>query len=119
MPAAAADRLRRDEPTRDGETEVALLTHVRGVRTLTLARLHLERWTIEGLFHVLTTMLKCEQTSLGYPKAALFGFCVTLVAYHTLATVKAALRTCMAVPRWKRKSRRRWWQNTSAAILTG
>ncbi|MCP4934815.1 MAG: IS4/IS5 family transposase, partial [bacterium] len=30
---------------------------------------------------------------LGYPKAALFGFCVALVAYNVLAVVKAALRT--------------------------
>ena len=37
--------------------------------------------------------LKCEQSSLGYPKAALFAFCVTLLAYNVLATVKAALRS--------------------------
>jgi IS4 transposase len=85
--------IRLDEPTREGETEVALLSNVRGVRTLKLARLYLERWGIEGLFNILTTTLKCEQTSLGYPKAALFGFCVTLVAYNALATVKAALRS--------------------------
>jgi IS4 transposase len=91
-------RLRRiviqlDEPTRDGETEVVLLTNVRGVRTLRLARLYLERWSIEGLFNVLTMTLACEQKSLGYPRAALFSFCVTLVAYNVLATVKAALRS--------------------------
>jgi IS4 transposase len=91
-------RLRRivihlDEPTRDGETEVVLLTNVRGVRTLRLARLYLERWSIEGLFNVLTVPLACEQKSLGYPRAALFSFCVTLVAYNVLATVKAALRS--------------------------
>jgi IS4 transposase len=85
--------IRLKEPTRDGETEVTLLTNVRGVRTLKLARLYLERWSIEGLFNVLTTTLACEQKSLGYPKAALFGFCVTLVAYNALATVKAALRS--------------------------
>ena len=85
--------IRLNEPTRDGDTEVALLTNVRGVRTLKLARLYLERWTIEGLFNVLTTTLACEQKSLGYPKAALFGFCVTLLAYNVLATVKAALRS--------------------------
>jgi hypothetical protein len=28
----------------------------------------------------------------GYPKAALCGFCWALVAYHTLAVVRAALR---------------------------
>jgi IS4 transposase len=84
--------IRLDEPTRDGETEVALLTNVRGVKTLKLARLYLERWTIEGVFNLLTTTLQCEQKGLGYPRAALFGFCVTLVAYNALATVKAALR---------------------------
>lgn len=85
--------LRLDEPTRDGETEVVLLTNVRRVRTLKLARLYLERWSIEGLFNLLTTTLKCEQKSLGYPRAALFSFCVTLLAYNALATVKAALRS--------------------------
>jgi hypothetical protein len=84
--------IRLDEPTRDGETEVVLLSNVRGVRALKLARLYLERWGIEGLFNLLTTTLKCEHKGLGYPGAALFGFCVTLVAYNALATVKAALR---------------------------
>ena len=85
--------IRLDEPTRDGETEVTLLTNVRGVRTRKLAQLYLERWSIEGLFNVLTTTLLCEQKGLGYPKAALLGFCVTLLAYNVLASVKAALRS--------------------------
>ncbi len=85
--------IRLDEPTRDGETEVVLLSNVRRRSALKLARLYLERWTIENVFNVLTTTLKCEQSSLGYPKAALFTFCVTLVAYNILATVKAALRS--------------------------
>lgn len=29
---------------------------------------------------------------MGYPQAALFGFCVALIAYNVLAVVKAALR---------------------------
>jgi IS4 transposase len=85
--------IRLDEPTRDGETEVALLSNVTKVSALTLARLYLKRWTIEGLFNLLTMTLKCEHKGLGYPKAALFGFCVSLVAYNVLATVKAALRS--------------------------
>ena len=85
--------IRLDKPTRDGEAEVVLLTNVRGVRTLKLARLYLERWSIEGLFNLLTTTLACEQKGLGYPKAALFSFCVTLVASNVLATVTAALRS--------------------------
>jgi hypothetical protein len=74
--------IRLDEPTRDGEMEVVLLTDVRGVRALRVARLYLHRWSIERLFNVLTTTLACEQTSLGYPKAALFSFCVTLRSVH-------------------------------------
>ena len=30
---------------------------------------------------------------MGYPKAALFGFCLALVAYDMLAVVMAALRS--------------------------
>ena len=37
--------------------------------------------------------LHSEINSPGYPKAALFGFCVALVAYNVLAVVKAALRS--------------------------
>ena len=85
--------IRLDEPTRDGETAVALLSNVPLVSALTLARLYLKRWTIESLFNLLTTTLKCEHKGLGYPKAALFAFCVTLVASNVLATVKAALRS--------------------------
>jgi hypothetical protein len=36
--------------------------------------------------------LKCEVNTLGYPKAALFGFSVAVVAYNVLAVLKAALR---------------------------
>lgn len=85
--------IRLDEPTRDGETEVALLTDVCRVSALELAGLYMERWSIENLFDVLTTSLNCEVGSLGYPKAALFAFCVALLAYNVLATVKAALRS--------------------------
>ena len=31
--------------------------------------------------------------TLGYPKAALFAFCLALVSYNVLSTVKAALRS--------------------------
>jgi hypothetical protein len=40
----------------------------------------------------LTLDLACEVNTLGYPKAALFGFCVALVAYNVVAVVKGALR---------------------------
>ena len=44
------------------------------------------------MFQELEAHLHSEINTLGYPKAALFGFCVALVAYNVLAVVKAALR---------------------------
>jgi hypothetical protein len=83
--------IKLDKPTRDGETEVMLLTNVWDVDALTLANLYLERWRIETAYQVLTDTLACEQPRLGYPKAALFAFSVAILAYNLLATVKAAL----------------------------
>jgi IS4 transposase len=83
-----------DEPTRDGDRVVALLTNVaqRKATALRLARLYRSRWTIETLFQILEKALASEQVRLGYPGAALLGFCVALVAYNVLAVIKAALR---------------------------
>ncbi|MBE9213067.1 hypothetical protein IQ247_10340 [Plectonema cf. radiosum LEGE 06105] len=36
---------------------------------------------------------KCEIKTLGYPRAALFSFCMALVAYNILSVIKAALRS--------------------------
>ncbi len=95
----AALRVRRitvelSEPTRDGETEIHVLTNVPPEKAdaLALSNLYLERWTIETLFQELTVALTCEINTLGYPKAALFGFCLALVAYNAVALVRAALR---------------------------
>jgi IS4 transposase len=86
--------IKLDKPTRDGETEIALLSNVwdNKVDALQLAELYRKRWTIEALFLVLTEALTCENPGMNYPKAALFGFCMALVAYNVLALVKAALR---------------------------
>ena len=97
--AGAALRVRRitvelNEPTRDGETEIQVLTNVPHEKAdaLALSNLYLERWTIETLFQEVTVALTCEINTLGYPKAALFGFCLALVAYNAVALVRAALR---------------------------
>jgi hypothetical protein len=83
-----------NKPTRDGETEVHLLTNVppKDVEARVLSNLYLQRWTIERMFQELTVALTCEIHTLGYPKAALFGFCLALVAYNAVALVKASLR---------------------------
>lgn len=60
---------------------------------MTVADLYRRRWTVETMFQELTQHLGCEVNTLGYPKAALFAFCVALMAYSVLAVVKAALRS--------------------------
>ena len=81
-------------PTRQGETELHLLTNLpeTDAPAALLSALYANRWTIETAFQHLTVELACEVDPLGYPKAALFGFCVALVAYHVVALVKGALR---------------------------
>jgi hypothetical protein len=83
-----------DQPTRDGETEIHLLTNLpaRDARARRVANLYLKRWTIETMFQELTVALNCEINTLGYPKAALFGFCLALVAYNAVSVVRGALR---------------------------
>ena len=82
-----------DEPTRDGETEIHAMTNLPPeVDAAAVMELYRKRWRIEGVFQDLTVILKCGANSLGYPKAALFGFCVALVSRNIFSTVKAALR---------------------------
>ncbi len=81
--------------TRDGDKELSILTNLsKGAAPAKLiAQLYRKRWTIETAFQELEAHLHSEINSLGYPKAALFGFCVALVAYNVLAVTKAALRS--------------------------
>lgn len=82
------------KPTRDGDTEIHLLTNLPAskVKAVRVATLYLKRWTLETAFQELTVHLRCELNTLGYPKAALFAFCVAVACYNLLATVKGALR---------------------------
>jgi hypothetical protein len=48
-------------------------------------------------FPVKTDIFHCEIKTFGYPQAALFAFCVALVAYNILAVVLAALRSVHGV----------------------
>jgi len=73
--------------------EVHILTNLpASVGTLEIAEAYRQRWTIETAFRDITTNLRCEINTLGYPDAALFGFCVALVIYSVLSVVQAALR---------------------------
>ena len=83
-----------DKPTRDGDREIHILTNlpIGAAPAQRVAELYGERWTVETLFQELEAELSSEIPSLGYPRAALFAFCVALTAYNVLSVVRAALR---------------------------
>jgi len=87
-------QIKLDEPTCEGDEEIFILTNLskQAADAKIIASLYRNRWTIEGAFQDLAENLCSEVNTLGYPKAALFGFCVALVAYNVLGVVKAALR---------------------------
>ena len=81
------------KPTRDGDTEIHLLTNLpaKAASARSVADLYLRRWTVEKAFHELDQALHGEIKTLGYPGAALLSFCVALLAYNVISVVKSAL----------------------------
>lgn len=81
-------------PTRNDDKYLILLTNLpqETVEAPTVAELYRARWGIETAFQKLESHLNSEINTLGYPKAALFGFCLALVAFNIYAIVMAALR---------------------------
>ena len=94
-----AHKLRRiviklKKPTRDEDKELYIITNLpkKDASAKLISEVYRKRWNIETMFQELESYLHSEINTLGYPKAALFGFCVALVAYNTLSVLKAALR---------------------------
>jgi IS4 transposase len=88
-------QVKRAQATRDGDRVLYILTNVplRKASAKRVARLYRKRWTLETAFQHLEAYFHSEINTLGYPKAALFGFCLALVAYNMVAVVMAALRS--------------------------
>ena len=92
-------RLRRitvvlDKPTRNGDAEVHVLTNLpaKKATAVQVANLYQKRWRIENRFYEVTQTLECEPNTLGYPQAALFAFCLAMVAANGVALIRASLR---------------------------
>jgi len=79
--------------TRDGDSDIFIIANLskRSANAKKIAELYRDRWTIETAFQHLTEHLNSEINTLGYPRAALFGFCVALVAYIILCVIRSAL----------------------------
>lgn len=82
-----------DDATRDGDQDIFILTNLPHdiAPAKTIAELYRKRWNIETVFQELSEHFNSEINTLGYPSAAIFGFCVALVSYTILSTIKAAL----------------------------
>jgi hypothetical protein len=85
--------IRLEKPLRDGTTEIRLLTNapLDRLSAKRAAEIYRTRWRIESAFQELTESLRCEINTLGYPKAALLGFALAVVAYNLLVVNRLAL----------------------------
>jgi len=82
-----------DEPTRDGATEIHILSNVPAghAKAVELSDLYAARWRIENVFHIVTMSFTCEVKGLGHPLAALFVFCMAIAAYNATQVLMAAI----------------------------
>ena len=81
-------RVRLQTPTRDGDDRISLIPNLPvEIDACPIAQRYRTRWRIETAFFQLAADLNCEINTLGYPRAALFGFGIGLVAYNTLAVL--------------------------------
>lgn len=83
-----------ETPTKDGHKELHVLTNlpVAQADAVQVAGLYRDRWTVESAFQRLAQDLRSEIDTLGYPRAALFGFCTAAATYNAVAVVKGAIR---------------------------
>jgi hypothetical protein len=86
-------RVRLKKETRDGDSDIFIICNLSKSKANAkmIAELYRGRWTIETAFQHLADYFNSEINALGYPRAALFGFCVALVSYIILSAIKAAL----------------------------
>jgi len=83
-----------NKKTRNGDEALYIFTNLPRDKADALKNAHIysKRWTIETAFQKLEKYLNSEINSLGYPKAALFGFCMALVAFNLYAVIMAAIQ---------------------------
>jgi hypothetical protein len=90
-----------DKPTTDGDTQIHILSNLPpAVSALVIAELYGQRWGIEGRFGEVATTLNAEPKTLAYPQAALFAFCLGLVASNAVAVLKGAVASAHGAPAW-------------------
>jgi hypothetical protein len=110
-----------DQPTRDGDSELHILTNIApaDANALVIAELYRGRWTIASAFGELAAVLSNEIDTLAYPKAALFCFGVGLAAYTVLGVIKGALRAAHGEAKVAEEVSAYYMANESARTYAG
>lgn len=92
MPARLI-RVELNDPTRDGEVILELLTNLpKKFDAIRIADAYRQRWDIETGFAEVEKLFSGEIPALGQPGAALLAFCLALIAWSSMGVLKAALR---------------------------
>lgn len=72
-----------NKPTEDGETEVHVLSNLPPeIDATVVSDLDLVRWEEEEGFYDVTMTSTCELPTIGSPRAALFLYCMALLAFN-------------------------------------
>lgn len=80
------------KPTRDGDTEIHILTNLpEDVSAREIADLYLRRWEQETGFYHVKMCFNGELPAMGHPRAALLLYCMATMAYNVLQAVLSAL----------------------------
>jgi len=112
--------LELDRPTREGERVIVVLSTLpAAVTAAAIAALYRGRWSIEGAFQDLTVILQCEPDTLGYPPAALFAFCLAVMAYNVLRLTRAALGAAHSAEKVEREVSSYYLAQELAKVFTG
>ena len=114
-------RVKLKKETRDGDNNIYIISNLSksAASAKTIARLYRDRWTIETAFQHLAEHLNSEINTLGYPRAALFGFCVALVTYIIMSVIKAALGSVHGVDVIKKQLSGYYVANEISGIYLG
>ncbi|MHC8325074.1 IS4 family transposase [Pseudomonas sp. LB1P83] len=84
--------LNLQSPTESGDTLLLFWSNLPDtISAEQIADLYRRRWSIEGMFQRLESVLESEIETLGNPKAALLGFASAVLAYNVLSVLKRSV----------------------------
>ena len=114
-------RVALNKKTRNGDTDIYIISNLpkSTANAKKNAELYRDRWTIETAFQYLAEHYNSEINTLGYPRAALFAFCVALVSYMTVSAMKSAIGSVYGIDVIEKQVSGYYVANEISAIYPG